>query len=187
MSFVYELEEKEGRTIPMKDSFKMAYTIISDLFNEKLGFFLIEPKSTQKDVIRAVPLVGLPVEVESHYMDHFKNPSLLLDQKKQKAAAVNASMNSSMVDVMAPWGKPDSTKTLPSSFIPKVKYSDKRVLEIDSLHKLDLGMKLAISSMPYKDRFTAEQVGGMQQLFEVISTYLFLLGSILLGRHNQSD
>lgn len=64
--------------------------------------------------------------------------------------------------MLSPWGKPDSTKTLPSTLNQKFKYSDRRVLEIDSMHKLDLGMKLAISSMPYKDRFTAEQVNPNQ-------------------------
>jgi len=60
------------------------------------------------------------------------------------------------MDIMTPWGKPDSTKTLPSTFNVKQKYGDKRVLEIESNHKLDLGMKLAISTFNYKDRFTAE-------------------------------
>lgn len=67
-------------------------------------------------------------------------------------------VQSSSVDILGPWGKPDSTKTLPSTFSLKPKYGDKRVLEIDSHHKLDLGMKLAISTLSYKDRFTAEQV-----------------------------
>jgi len=59
------------------------------------------------------------------------------------------------VDLLSPWGKPDSTKSLVSSFNYKPKYGEKRVLEVEPLHKLDLGMKLAISTMSYKDRFTA--------------------------------
>lgn len=68
------MDDKKGASIPMKDSFKMAYLLINDLINEHLGFFLIEPKSVPKDIVRAIPLIGSPIEVESHYMDHFKSP-----------------------------------------------------------------------------------------------------------------
>lgn len=59
-------------------------------------------------------------------------------------------------DILGPWGKPDSTKTIPTTFGLKPKYGDKRVLEIDTNHKLDLGMKLALSTFSYKDKATAE-------------------------------
>jgi hypothetical protein len=50
---------------------------LNDIFKEKFNFFLVEPKSISKDVLRAVPLVGASVDVESHYLDHFKTPAQL--------------------------------------------------------------------------------------------------------------
>lgn len=60
--------------------------------------------------------------------------------------------------MLGPWGKPDSTKTIPSTFNYKPKYGEKRVLEVEPVHKLDLGLKLALSNIPFKDKPAAEQV-----------------------------
>lgn len=47
---------------------------------------------------------------------------------------------------------------MPSDFLAKEKYSNRRVLETDKFKKLDLGLKLAVSMVDYRNRFVAEQV-----------------------------
>lgn len=50
---------------PMKESFKYAFLILNDIFNEQLKFSIIEPKSAIKEVVKAQPLIGNATDVES--------------------------------------------------------------------------------------------------------------------------
>ncbi|EGR31584.1 hypothetical protein IMG5_106360 [Ichthyophthirius multifiliis] len=146
LKFDYNID-KQGN-IPIKESFKYAYIFLNELLNEKLGFHLIEPKSIIKEVVKAQPIIQQIIEVEAHYLDHFKYPETC---GKKQIKSINQSMQ---IDNQGP---KDSTKSLPSTLYGQKKYSDKRVLEIDSLHNLNLTMKLVISQYSYKDKYTAEQ------------------------------
>ncbi|KAL4446642.1 hypothetical protein ABPG74_005580 [Tetrahymena malaccensis] len=151
IKFEYALDPKG--ILPMKESFKYAYLVLNDLFQEQLKFSIIEPKSATKEVVKAQPLIGITSDVESHYFDMYKSPQVLEQKRIKKPQMVQ----SQSVDILGPWGKPDSTKTLPSTLNVKSKYGNQRVLDIDNYHKLDLGLKLAVSTIGYRDRYTAEQ------------------------------
>ncbi|KAL4496244.1 hypothetical protein ABPG72_012981 [Tetrahymena utriculariae] len=151
IKFEYALDPQG--ILPMKESFKYAYLVLNDLFQEQLKFSIIEPKSATKEVVKAQPLIGLSSDIESQYFDMYKSPQVLEQKKIKKPQMVQ----SQSVDILGPWGKPDSTKTLPSTLNVKSKYGNQRVLDIDNYHKLDLGLKLAVSTIGYRDRYTAEQ------------------------------
>ena len=70
----------------MQDSFRYAYEILNDLFKENLNFFLVEPKSVTKDVFKAIPLLGNPIEPEAQFMDVFKTPQTVESRKAAKLA-----------------------------------------------------------------------------------------------------
>lgn len=68
----------------MSESLKVSYDILNDLFKEKLSFFLLEPKSVTKDIYKAIPVIGNPIQAESQFMDVFKTPQTVESRKLER-------------------------------------------------------------------------------------------------------